>query len=286
MVRLPFPGNIPFGTVRASASEEPDTEKEYRVIFKAFRRFILHYENSAERLDMIEDIITLRASFLIDRALAGLRIDLDRALDILRNHNSFTTVRERQQRDILLAAIDNLIDFAAAEEYAMLREMPETVDEQDMEAYGKICRRYNLVYAGRENSEVLFAASIAAWWLTVDTESIITYMTQGDERVRPWHLSLEGLSFRKSEFPPELIPPIEWGCRCYLVADGFAAVQVALHDKANDRKETDPVFQESLATGGRIFSDAHPYFSVPLPGYINDMVKRIKRKFAYVQDNT
>lgn len=286
MARLPFPGNIPFGAVRSSVSEEPDTEKEYRVIFKAFRRFILHHENSAERLDMIEDIITLRASFLIDRALAGLRIDLDRALDILRNHNSFTTVRERQQRDILLAAIDNLIDFAAAEEYAMLREVPETVDEQDMEAYGKICRRYNLVNAGRENSEVLFAASIAAWWLTVDTESIITYMTQGDERVRAWHLSLEGLSFRKSEFPPELIPPIEWGCRCYLVADGFAAVQVALHDKTNDRKETDPVFRESLATGGRIFSDAHPYFSVPLPGYINDMVKRIKRKFAYVQDNT
>lgn len=58
--------------------------KEYRVIFDAFRRLILYWENSAERLDIIEDIITLRASFLIDRALTGLRIDMDRALEILK----------------------------------------------------------------------------------------------------------------------------------------------------------------------------------------------------------
>lgn len=140
----------------------------------------------------MEDIITLRASFLIDKALTGLRIDLDRALEILRNHNDFTTERERLQRDILIAAIDNLVDFAAAEEYAMFKDIPGTVDERDMETYGEICRRYNFIYAERENSQVLFAASMAAWWLTVDTDTVLTYMTQGDERVRAWHLSLEG----------------------------------------------------------------------------------------------
>ena len=57
---------------------------------------------------------------------------MDRALEILKNHNSFTTERERQQRDILIAAIDNLVDFAAAEEYSMLGELPESADEQDM----------------------------------------------------------------------------------------------------------------------------------------------------------
>ena len=273
------------GLSGASATTESDTEKEYRVIFDAFRRLILYWENSAERLDIIEDIITLRASFLIDRALTGLRIDMDRALEILKNHNSFTTERERQQRDILIAAIDNLVDFAAAEEYAMLGELPETADEQDMEAYEKICRRYNLVHAEEENNQVFFAASMAAWWMAVDMDTVLTYMTQGDERVRAWHLSLEGISFRKSEFPPELIPPIEWGCRCFLVAEGFAAVRAALPDKGDYLEKVDPVFRESLATGGRIFSDAHRYFSVPLPGYMNDIVKRIKGKFAYAQDN-
>ncbi|MCE8740136.1 hypothetical protein K0F50_22525, partial [Bacteroides fragilis] len=100
---------------------------------------------------------------------------MDRALEILRNHNDFTTERERLQRDILIAAIDNLVDFAAAEEYAMFKDMPETVDERDMEAYGEICQRYNFIYAERENSQVLFAASMAAWWLTVDTDTVLTY---------------------------------------------------------------------------------------------------------------
>ncbi|MCS3085344.1 hypothetical protein NXW09_29080 [Bacteroides ovatus] len=83
--RLPLPDNAPFrGFVRASVTES-DTEKEYRVIFDVIPPGqILYWENSAERLDIIEDIITLRASFLIDRALTGLRIDMDRALEILK----------------------------------------------------------------------------------------------------------------------------------------------------------------------------------------------------------
>ena len=104
---------------------------------------------------------------------------MDRALEILKNHNSFTTERERQQRDILIAAIDNLVDFAAAEEYSMLGELPETADEQDMEAHEKICRRYNLVHAEEENNQVFFAASMAAWWMAVDMDTVLTYMTQG-----------------------------------------------------------------------------------------------------------
>ena len=263
--------------------QKSETQKEYEVIRDAFRRLIYHWENSAEREDIIEDIITNRCSFLIDRALRGLRIEFDEALNILRNHNNFTTERERQQHEILVAAIDNLIDFAVAEEITMLNELPEYIDEECLSDYETICEQYNLTYAEAENEQVFFAAKIAAWWLAVSAESVVTYMTQGDERVRPWHLSLEGVSFRKSEFPPELIPPIEWGCRCYLIANGFAGVKASLSiDKC--RSMVDPVFRESLATGGRIFTDAHRYFDTPLPNYAKDIAKRLKSKF-YDQDN-
>lgn len=277
--RLPLPG------ILAARAERTDTRKEYEIIREAFRRLIFNWENGAERRDIIGDIITLRCSFLIDRALSGLRIDFDRALDILRSHNEFTTERERRQRDILLAAIDNLVDFAAAGEIALLEELPEEPQVEEIAAYESLCERYNLIYAARENDQVLFAASMAAWWLTISPETVVTYMTQGDERVRPWHLSLEGISYRKSEFPPELIPPVEWGCRCFLVADGFASVHGALPAAGEYRRQVDPVFRESLATGGRIFSPAHAYFAGPLPEYVRQIVKHIKEKFNHAQDN-
>lgn len=283
--RLPLPEKM--RGIKAGIHEsrpQKDTEREYALIRDAFRKLIFNWENSARRADIIEDMLALRASFLIDRALTGFRMDLDKALELLRNHNDFISERERSQRDILVAAVDNLIDFAAAEEFTMLEELPKTPDVQDMDEYEEVCERYNLTYAGKENDQVFWAAQMAAWWLTVDNGTVLMYMTQGDERVRPWHLSLEGISYPKSEFPPELIPPLEWGCRCYLVADGFASVRGSIMTE-DFRERADPVFRESLATGGRIFSPAHRYFSKELPDYMTDMVQRLKTKFAYAKNN-
>jgi hypothetical protein len=241
--------------------------------------------NSAESWEAMEDIVSLRASFLIDRVLTGLRMDFDRALEILRNRNDFTTEKERQQRDILLAAIDNLVDFAAAEEAAMLDELTGSPGFGEAEFYEPVFEKYNLVYAGIENEEVFYAASIADRWTGISQETLVTFMTQGDERVRAWHLSHEGLSFPKREFPPELIPPIEWGCRCFLITESsYSSVQGSL-TKKDYRHSVNPVFRESLATGGRIFSPEHPYFKTQLPKEIKEINIRIKQKL-YAENNT
>jgi hypothetical protein len=248
------------------------------LIRDAFRRFRHTMENSAESWEAMEDIITLRASFLVDRTLTGLAMDFDTALELLRNFNDFTTERERQQRDILVAAIENLVDFAAAEELAMVDEVDELPEGADEEMCEEVCEKYNLTYAVAENDNVEHAALMAAWWIGIMDESIVTYMTQGDERVRATHLSLEGVSYRKSEFPAELIPPIEWACRCYLVADGMSSVHGALPAHKDYRKLVNPVFAQSLAKGGKIFTEAHPYFQKPLPKEVQKITERIKRK--------
>jgi hypothetical protein len=254
------------------------TEREYGVILTAFLRLLDRWDNGAESLEVITDIITHRSAFLVERVLDGMRLDFDEALSLLRNHNDFTTAADRQRRDILVAAIENLVDFAAAEEYSMLLELPEELDESCFGDYERICERYNLVWATQENGDVLHAAKMAAWWITLAPETVLTYMTQGDEKVRPWHGELEGLGYPKSSFPAELIPPIEYNCRYYLVAEGYGAV-VGAFPKEVSAPKAHPVFRESLCTGGRVFSGEHPYFSRPLPPKLQKVVRDIKRKF-------
>jgi hypothetical protein len=266
---------------RIEIKQEDKSREEYLLVLDAFRRMVYNFENSAERWEVFDDIVTFRASFLIDRALSGLRIDFDRALEILKGGNNHITAREESERDTLIAAIDNLVDFATAEETAMMRDLPDKLDLKDMETYEEVCRKYNETYAETENSQVLHAATIAAWWMGTSAETIITFNTQSDERVRPWHLSHEGVSYPKSEFPPELIPPIEWGCRCFLTANGFGSVYGAVI-KPDFKGKINPVFAESLATGGRIFSPAHPYFSHTLPVEALKIKQRIKTKFGIV----
>lgn len=260
------------------SSDRKQTEEEYKLIAEAFRRMLDVYENGAERMDVFEDIVTLRASFLIDRVLSGMSLDFDKALVIIRNHNEFNTKFERQQRDTLLAAIDNLIDFATAEEYSMLSELPQETGGKYREETETICKRYNLTNAAQENDDVRFASSVAAWWMTVSEDTYLTFMTQADERVRAWHLSHEGVTYAKPNFPPELIPPIEWGCRCFLLTNSYAAV-TGSSDTKRVVDGVNPIFSESLAVGGRIFTEHHPYFKKTLSAEVADIKNRIKQKF-------
>lgn len=131
---------------------------------------------------MFEDIVTLRCSFLIDKVITGLRIDFSEALNILKNNNTGLTEKDKQIREVLVAAIDNLVDFSIAEEFQMVSELPDEIDLNDMDKYEEICEKYNFTYANQENKDVLYAASIASWWIDIPSNTIITYMTQGGRK--------------------------------------------------------------------------------------------------------
>lgn len=281
-------GSTSLSSVQANRLPEDDKEKkeaEYEALLAVFTRFVESLANETDSQEILEELMNLRADFLIQHALSGFDIDYDEALEMLRNADGLTD-EQSAKRNVIVAAVDNLIDFAVAEEYQMARELPSLDDDEfDEDDYEEIFERYNKRYAEVENSDVEYAMIIAAGLIGVADNTMLTYMTQGDERVRPWHLQYEGFSAPKSQFPAWLIPPIEHQCRCYLVEDNIVGKISGVKD-AVVKVPTMPdwfnrTFKESVALGGRIFSDEHPYFTVDSRDEesLHDIAKRIKEKY-------
>ena len=250
-----------------------------------FTRFVESLADETDSQEILEELMSLRADFLIQHALSGFDIDYDEALEMLRNADGLTD-EQAARRNIIVAAVDNLIDFAIAEEYQMAQELPDLDDDEyDEDDYEEVFERYNKRYAEVENSDAEYAMIIAAGLIGVTDNTMLTYMTQGDERVRPWHLQYEGFSAPKSRFPAWLIPPIEHQCRCYLVEDNIVGKIKDVNDVVL-KVPTMPdwfnrTFKESVALGGRIFSDEHPYFIIDSRDEesLHNIAKRLKEKY-------
>ena len=241
-----------------------------------------------ESWEVMEELMALRADFAIHHALNGFGLEYDTALELLRTAEDGLTEIDKAKRNVVVAAIDNLVDFAVAEEYQMALELPEIeeeLEEEELEEIMALFAKYNDRYALIENQDAEYAMIIAAQLLAVSNSTVLTYMTQGDERVRPWHLQYEGYSAPKSSFPAWLIPPIEHACRCYLVEDSVIGklqdVQGAVIRVPDMPEWFNPTFKESVALGGRIFSDEHPYFQVQgeHKEILQSIADRIKSKY-------
>lgn len=278
-------------------SEKKEHEKEYKALLALFIALLKKLDDTTSQEEALEELATLRAQLAISHAFKGMKIDNDRALQLLKNlDDNNLTKHDIEMRDRLVAAVENLSDFSAAEEYQLMRKAIKLQesgygidfnDEEAMDAYYDMCSLYNDTYAAVENQDIEYAAGIALWWIGMAENTWLTYMTQNDDRVRPWHYALQGFTARKVEFPEWMIPPIEWRCRCFLESsDG------GIYAKDNDLqkvkakvpekpKELDGIFDESLAKCGRIFGKNHPYFKVEKGdvAMLKRIVKNIKKKY-------
>lgn len=248
------------------------------------------YGDMESREDLLEEMMSLRAEFAMNHAINGFNMDFEEAMALIRNTNTGLTQLQQERRSILLAALDNLVDFAVAEEYQMAKQLPEDYDEDDpddLEEFEKTFDMYNDIYAEVENGDIEHAMGIAAGWVLISRDTVLTYMTQGDNHVRPWHMALEGTSYPKNEFPAWLIPPIEHGCRCFLVEESGSVLNSSnsianvVAEKGNIPDFVNPVFRDSVCKGGRIFGASHSYFQVDKKDikHLRDVAKKIKDKW-------
>lgn len=275
--------------------EQAQYDSEYKKLLALFIALLRNLHND-QMTDSLYALSELRAEYLITHAFEGFDIDMEEAIQLLKAKNdNALTEQDRDKTDRLLAAVRNLIEFAVAEEYQLWTIADEAAGDDDIdfnsEEYDELvdeCERYNKVYATVENEDTKYAMAMASWWIGVGRHDYLMYMTQGDDRVRPWHAALEGFTARRDDFPSWMIPPIEWGCRCYLVDMAGDAVQNAatnLHNVMAKTPEKPPqlngIFSESVCKCGRIFSEQHPYFTVNgrHVGMLNEFVEKLKEKW-------
>lgn len=269
-------------------------EEEVKVLINLFHEFVISMFNHEGEWGSLEELMEARADIAIRRAFSGFGISFDDAIDLIRNASNLDN-EQSAKRNIILAAIDNLVDFSVAEEYQMADDMAELEeelsDEEDLDdwldAFLPVFSKFNDRYMLTENLDIEYAMIMAAYLSGIKEETVLMYMTQGDERVRPWHLQYEGFTAPKSSFPAWLIPPIEHQCRCYLVEDTSSVIGAVKNSTTPEMPDWfNRTFKESVALGGRIFSDEHPYFQVDERhvGRLNAIAKRIKDK--YLKDGT
>lgn len=274
---------------------DEDKEKEYLAILAIFERFLDERDGMEEPWEVMEELMALRADFAIHHAIHGFGMEWDDAIQLIQSNFESLSEFDRARADIIIAAINNLAEFAVAEEYQMMSEADDVAEEarekeldedEIRELLVGVCKTYNSQYANVENLDIEYAMMIADALVVIPADRELMYMTQGDERVRPWHLQYEGFTAPKSRFPEWLIPPIEHQCRCYLVEVDDAnfkldKVQNAALKIPSMPDWFNPTFKESVALGGRIFSDEHPYFQVNTndSGRLAEIVQRIKEKY-------
>lgn len=269
-------------------------DSEYQSLQALFIALLKSLWNG-DKEESLYALCELRTELAFKHVLDGLGVDYDEAVILLQSKNDENlTQHDKDLRDRLIAAIQNLIDFSVCEEYQLYDEASELVGDDeidfnsdDYEDLLAICKKYNDTYAAIENGDIEYAGKAAALWIRMSAADYVVYWTQNDAKVRPWHMALQGYAAPKDEFPSWMIPPIEYNCRCFLEVLEVASVNGKLHQikgSAKDiekPKQLNDVYAESLATCGRIFGPSHSYFAVKEKDkeMLQGFVSRLKEKY-------
>ena len=116
-----------------SDDEKAQHESEYKALLALFIALLknLHTDSKEEAL---YELCELRAEFAINHALKGMNLSVDEALMLLQNYDDENlTQRDKDIRDRVVAAVNNLIDFAVCEEYQLYLEASQKVGDDDID---------------------------------------------------------------------------------------------------------------------------------------------------------
>lgn len=141
--------------------------------------------------------------------------------------------------------------------------------EQFLNDVRKIDATYNENYLRSEFEFAQASAEMAAKWETFMEDGDrynLQYRTAGDDRVRPTHAALEGVTLPPSDpFWESYLPPNGWGCRCTTVQVRKKKYPETPHDEAMERgaealqDDTKGMFRFNSGKEQKTFPDYNPY---------------------------
>ena len=143
--------------------------------------------------------------------------------------------------------------------------------EQFLNDVRKVDETYNQHYLRAEYEFAAASAQMAAKWerFAEDGDRYnLQYRTAGDDRVRPEHAALDGITLPPSDsFWESYFPPNGWRCRCDVVQVRKSKYPVTPHDEAMQLGEmataadTKNIFRFNPGMQQRVFPAANPYTS-------------------------
>ena len=218
-----------------------------------------------------EDAASLRIGIVCDKPVQDFIEGHAKALD-----SSFETIpmsdtmRGRlQQSDYIFSGIKTFHELNEA--------FPSLIDENGnrkpferfLNDVQKIDQTYNRNYLRAEYNFCQASAQMAANWEQIEADGDrynLQYRTAGDDKVRPEHAELDGVTLPPSDpFWRTYYPPNGWNCRCTAVQVRKSKYAETPHDEAMQRgerataKDKRGMFQFNSGIQQKAFPDYNPY---------------------------
>lgn len=132
---------------------------------------------------------------------------------------------------------------------------------------------YNRNYLWAEYNHAVSSSQMAVKWRDFEGDGDrydLQYRTAGDDKVRPDHAALNGVTLPPDDpFWSRYLPPNDWNCRCNVVqvrrnkyerSDSAKAVELGDAMTSEPKKQ---IFRFNAGKELKVFPDKHPYHKAP-----------------------
>lgn len=208
---------------------------------------------------------------------APVRAAIEESYNIIRP--ALSSLEHHTPETVRHALDNNAFIFSGFRTYHSLRELGLSLTDKKgnilpLEEFRKEVRKvhdkYNVNYLEAEYEHAVGASLMADRWYEQQQGGDrynLQYRTAGDNRVRPDHEALEGITLPKSDkFWSDYYPPNGWRCRCDVVEVAPEDYPLSNSTEASSRGEDtlrkgkQGIFRGNPGKDLALFPDKHPYY--------------------------